>query len=149
MTWRLRWRSATARLAAPADPGAAAATNASDAETNASGADADWVDVGSLADLRHNRLVADLDGTSILVVRTGLALAAVEYECPHLGQRLSDGEVSGRVIECAAHGYRWDLGTGQPVGGLRTQRRRPLRSVPIRLAGDRILLAPAPRPTPY
>jgi len=149
MTWRLRWRSATARLAAPANARYAPETNAGRAETGASAAEADWVDVGSLADLRHNRLVAELDGTSILVVRIGRALAAVENECPHLGQRLSDGDVSGRVIQCAAHGYRWDLSTGQPAGGLRVQRRRPLRSVPIRLAGDRILLAPAERPTPY
>jgi nitrite reductase/ring-hydroxylating ferredoxin subunit len=147
MTWRLRWRSATARLAAPANARYAPEANAGGAGTDA--ADADWVDVGGLADLRHNRLVTELDGTSILVVRTGRALAAVENECPHLGQRLSDGDVSGRVIQCAAHGYRWDLGTGQPAGGLRVQRRRPLRSVPIRLAGDRILLAPAERPTPY
>ena len=99
-----------------------------------------WVDVGGLADLRENRLVADLNGTSVLVVRTGRALAAVENECPHLGQRLSDGEVSGRVIRCAAHGYRWDLATGQSVEGLRVQRRRPLREVPVRLDGDRIML---------
>ena len=99
-----------------------------------------WVDVGGLADLRANRLVADLNGTSVLVVRAGRALAAVENECPHLGQRLSDGQVRGRVIRCAAHGYRWDLVTGQSVQGLRLQRRRPLREVPVRLVGDRIML---------
>ena len=81
-----------------------------------------------------------MNGTSVLVVLAGRTLAAVENECPHLGQRLSDGEVSGRVIRCAAHGYRWDLATGQSVQGLRVQRRRPLRAVPVRLAGDRILL---------
>jgi nitrite reductase/ring-hydroxylating ferredoxin subunit len=83
----------------------------------------------------------EMNGTSVLVVRTGRALAAIENECPHLGQRLSDGEVRGRVIQCAAHGYRWDLATGLPVQGLRVQRRRPLREVPLRLAGDRIMLA--------
>jgi 3-phenylpropionate/trans-cinnamate dioxygenase ferredoxin subunit len=100
-----------------------------------------WVDVGGLADLRANRLVVDMNGTSVLVVRTGRSLAAVENECPHLGQRLSDGQVSGRVIRCAAHGYRWDLVTGRPVQGLRVQRRRPLREVPVRLDRDRIMLA--------
>jgi len=132
MTWRLPWRP-TAQVDAP--------------HVGASAVDARWVDVGGLADLRDNRLVADVNGTSVLVVRAGRALAAVENECPHLGQRLSDGEVSGRVIRCAAHGYRWDLATGQSVQGLHVQRRRPLRAVPVRLAGDRILLACEASPT--
>ena len=129
----------TARPAVPAT-----AAPAADGEADKAGADkADtrWVDVGGLADLRANRLVADLNGTSVLVVRAGRALAAVENECPHLGQQLSDGQVRGRVIRCAAHGYRWDLvSVGQSVQGLRLQRRRPLREVPVRLVGDRIML---------
>jgi nitrite reductase/ring-hydroxylating ferredoxin subunit len=133
MTWRFRRPRAAAR------PAASTAGRAAD-KAAANTAGPRWVDVGGLADLRNNRLVADLNGTSVLVVRAGRALAAVENECPHLGQQLSDGEVSGRVIRCAAHGYRWDLSTGQSVQGLRVQRRRPLREVPVRLAGDRIML---------
>ena len=125
MTWRLPWRP-TAHVGAP--------------HVGASAVDGRWVDVGGLADLRDNRLVADVNGISVLVVRAGRALAAVENECPHLGQQLSDGQVRGRVIRCAAHGYRWDLVTGQSVQGLRLQRRRPLREVPVRLVGDRIML---------
>ena len=134
MTWRFRRPPAAAR---PADSANGDGANA----VGANWVDANWVDVGGLADLRHNRLVVDLNGTSVLVVLAGRALAAVENECPHLGQRLSDGDVSGRVIRCAAHGYRWDLVTGQSVQGLRLQRRRPLQAVPVRLAGDRIMLA--------
>ena len=127
MTWRfLRPSAASEPDPVPAD------TNAGDTR---------WVDVGGLADLHANRLVVDMNGTSVLVVRIGRSLAAIENECPHLGQRLSDGQVSGRVIRCAAHGYRWDLATGRSVAGLRVQRRRPLREVPVRLDGDRIMLA--------
>jgi nitrite reductase/ring-hydroxylating ferredoxin subunit len=133
MTWRFRRPPAAARPAVFAPGGEADKADASKAGPR-------WVEVGGLADLRDNRLVADLNGTSVLVVRAGRALAAVVNECPHLGQQLSDGQVSGRVIRCAAHGYRWDLATGQSVQGLRVQRRRPLRQVPIRLVADRILL---------
>jgi 3-phenylpropionate/trans-cinnamate dioxygenase ferredoxin component len=158
MTWWFR-RPTAARLAASATGDATVgdatggeahssdANSSGDATGGANKADARWVDVGRLADLRDNRLVVDVNGTSVLVVRAGRALAAVENECPHLGQRLSDGQVSGRVIRCAAHGYRWDLATGQSVQGLRGQRRRPLRAVPVRLAGDRILLARDEGPT--
>ena len=140
MTWRFRRPPAAAR------PAASASRPCSD-KVAANKAGPRWVDVGGLADLRDNRLVADLNGTSVLVVRAGRALAAIENECPHLGQQLSDGEVSGRVIRCAAHGYRWDLATGQSVQGLRVQRRRPLREVPVRLAGDRIMLGVDEGPT--
>ena len=100
-----------------------------------------WVEIARLDDLSDNRLVVELDGISILVVRTRHSVVAVENECPHLGRRLSDGRVGGRVIQCPAHGSRWDLPTGRSVPGLRGPRRRPLRTVPARLAGDRILLA--------
>jgi nitrite reductase/ring-hydroxylating ferredoxin subunit len=109
-------------------------------------ADAHWVDVGALGDLRDNRLVVAVNEASIVVVRAGRGLVAMENECPHLGNRLSDGQVNGRAIRCAAHGYRWDLTTGRPLQGPRGPRRRPLREVPVRLAGDRIMLAwPGPR----
>ena len=133
MTWRFLRLPAAA--AGPEPVGA----DANGADAN--GGDTRWVDVGGLADLRANRLVVDVNGTSVLVVRIGRSLVAIENECPHLGQRLSDGQVSGRVIRCAAHGYRWDLATGRSVAGLRVQRRRPLREVPVRLDGDRIMLA--------
>ena len=132
----MTWRFLRPTAAAGPDP------VGTDANADAAKAgDMRWVDVGGLADLRANRLVVDVNGTSVLVVRIGRSLAAIENECPHLGQRLSDGRVSGRVIQCAAHGYRWDLATGRSVSGLRVQRRRPLREVPVRLDGDRILLA--------
>lgn len=150
MTWRFPWLPTFRRDAAADAGGDANASDASARPANARPADGvgvRWVDVGGLADLRQNRLVLEVNGTSVLVVRAGRSLAAIENECPHLGQRLSDGQVSGRVIRCAAHGYRWDLATGQPVQGLRVQRRRPLRAVPVRLAGDRILLAVEEGPT--
>ena len=146
MTWRFRRPSAAVGRAALATDGTATGGEAD--ETDANKADTRWVDVGGLADLRDNRLMVDLNGTSVLVVRAGRAVAAIENECPHLGQPLSDGTVRGRVIECAAHGYRWDLATGRSVQGpVRMQRRRPLREVPVRLAGDRIMLGWDERPT--
>jgi 3-phenylpropionate/trans-cinnamate dioxygenase ferredoxin component len=136
MTWGLR---------RPQPPNRRAAT----AADRDGWADADWVDVGALGDLRDNRLVVEANEVSIVVVRAGGSIVAVENECPHLGSRLSEGQVSGRVIRCAAHGYRWDLTTGRSLQGPRGLRRRPLREVPVRLAGDRIMLAwPVPRPGP-
>jgi nitrite reductase/ring-hydroxylating ferredoxin subunit len=104
-------------------------------------ADATWVDVGALGDLRDNRLVVEANGVSLVVVRVAGSIVAIENECPHLGSRLSEGQLSGRAIRCAAHGYRWDLTTGRSLQGPRGPRRRPLREVPVRLDGERIMLA--------
>ncbi len=134
MTWRFPWPLAASRREAP--------EVVDDAPVlDVPALDARWVDVGGLGDLRDNRLVVEVDGISVLVVRAGRSVAAVENVCPHLGSLLSDGQVRGRVIRCAAHGYRWDLATGRSVLGMRGQRRRPLREVPVRLAGDRIMFA--------
>jgi hypothetical protein len=92
MTWRLRRPPTAARPAASATGGDA---HGGDANGNANKPDANkpdankpdankpdenkpdvrWVDVGGVADLRDNRLVVDLNGTSVLVVRAGRALA--------------------------------------------------------------------------
>jgi nitrite reductase/ring-hydroxylating ferredoxin subunit len=127
MTWGLRRTRPNRGAATAADGGGRA--------------DAGWVDVGALGDLRDNRLVVEVNGVSLVVVRAGRSIVAIENECPHLGSRLSEGQVRGRVIRCAAHGYRWDLTTGRSLQGPRGPRRRPLREVPVRLAGDRIMLA--------
>jgi nitrite reductase/ring-hydroxylating ferredoxin subunit len=127
MTWGLpRMRPAGRRATPAADSGG--------------GADGNWIDVGGLGDLRANRLVVEKNEVSVLIVRVEGRIVAIENECPHLGSRLSDGQVSGRAIRCAAHGYRWELTSGRPLQGFRGQRRRPLRAVPVRLAGDRIML---------
>lgn len=107
----------------------------------AAGSDADWIDVAGLDDLRRGRLVVEVADVSVLIVRVGATVVAVEDECPHLAQSLSGGRVSGRMIECPGHGYRWDLLTGQPARCSRGRSRRTLGRLAVRVAGDRILLA--------
>jgi 3-phenylpropionate/trans-cinnamate dioxygenase ferredoxin subunit len=107
----------------------------------AAGTDTDWVDVAGLDELRSGRLVVEVADVSVLIVRVGAVVVAVEDECPHLARSLSDGRVSGRMIECPGHGYRWDLLTARPAGCSRGRSRRPLGRLEVRLDGDRILLA--------
>ena len=131
---RVLWGRGRGRAAAE-EPGAAA-----DSGT-------DWVDVAGLGDLSPGRLVVEVDGISVLIVRVRAGLVAVEDDCPHLARSLADGRVSGRVIECPGHGYRWDLVTGQPARCPSGRSRPPLVRLAVRVAGDRILLArPEARP---
>jgi nitrite reductase (NADH) small subunit len=72
----------------------------------------------------------------IAVFNTAAGLRAVENRCLHIGNPIDDGPVSGEVVTCPWHGWRYDLRTGQH---LTVFGRRPgLRSFPVRLVGDEV-----------
>jgi len=99
-----------------------------------------WRRVGMLADLVGDRMVAQVDGRSILLIRRGRDLVAVENRCPHMGRSLSDAAILGDVLVCAGHGQRWRLGSGGPVA--RTARQQGLlRRFPAVIEGDRLYVA--------
>lgn len=74
----------------------------------------------------------------IAVFRTEGGLRAVENRCLHVGNPVDDGAVSGEVMTCPWHGWRYDLRTGQH---LTVFGRRPgLRTFPVRAEDDRVLV---------
>jgi nitrite reductase/ring-hydroxylating ferredoxin subunit len=89
--------------------------------------------------LRGDRAVVDADGREIVVLRVGGELHAFDNACPHEGNPLVEGEVLGDVLECAYHGWRFDLATGACLAG-----DEPARRYPVELSGNqlRILLEP-------
>ena len=38
---------------------------------------------------------------------------AIENSCPHRGAPLSEGQLCGHVVECALHGWQFDVRTGE------------------------------------
>jgi 3-phenylpropionate/trans-cinnamate dioxygenase ferredoxin component len=67
-----------------------------------------------LADGKAQRF--ELPAVDVAVVRVGDELFALEDVCSHAEFPLTDGEVEGTTIECALHGSRFDLRTGEPLG---------------------------------
>jgi nitrite reductase/ring-hydroxylating ferredoxin subunit len=51
-------------------------------------------------------------GKELALFNVGGEFHAVENFCPHKGAPLADGDLCGHVIECAWHGWRFDLRTG-------------------------------------
>jgi nitrite reductase (NADH) small subunit len=49
---------------------------------------------------------------AIAVLRVEGRLYAVANACPHAGNPLVEGDVLGRTLVCAFHGWRFDLETG-------------------------------------
>jgi nitrite reductase/ring-hydroxylating ferredoxin subunit len=90
------------------------------------------------AELLHgDRAVVDAGGREIVVLRVAGELHAFDNACPHQGNPLVEGEVLGDVLECAYHGWRFDLATGACLAG-----DEPARRYEVELEGGelRILL---------
>ena len=88
--------------------------------------------------------VADMDpetATQVVVDGQEICLARAEDGsfhalidvCSHEEFPLSDGEVWGMEIECARHGSRFNLETGQPRGLPATH---PVRAYAVTVEGD-------------
>jgi 3-phenylpropionate/trans-cinnamate dioxygenase ferredoxin subunit len=71
--------------------------------------------VCALSDLDDDKpFPVDVDGEPIVLVRQGDEVYALRDECSHAELALSDGEVTGKGIECFLHGSCFDLRTGKP-----------------------------------
>jgi nitrite reductase/ring-hydroxylating ferredoxin subunit len=87
-----------------------------------------WLSV-SADSLVAGRAVVEADGREIVILRADSAYHAFDNACPHQGNPLVDGEVLGDVLECAYHGWRFDLGTGACLVGDEPARRYPVELV--------------------
>jgi nitrite reductase/ring-hydroxylating ferredoxin subunit len=72
------------------------------------------VTVGRVEDIPEGRsATVELDdGSEIALFNVGGEFYAVENFCPHKGAPLVDGDIRGKMIECAWHGWLFDLKSG-------------------------------------
>jgi nitrite reductase/ring-hydroxylating ferredoxin subunit len=67
-----------------------------------------------LAGLPLNRPVRiELGSNGIVVVRRQDGVSAFEDSCPHAQWRLSLGQIADGLLECAGHGWEFDVTTGR------------------------------------
>jgi nitrite reductase/ring-hydroxylating ferredoxin subunit len=72
----------------------------------------------SLDELLPNGMRAvTLSGTSVLLVREGDQVYALEPQCGHMGGPLPDGTLEGHVVTCPWHGSQYDVRTGRALRG--------------------------------
>ena len=70
---------------------------------------ADALEVGA-------RSLAFIDGRSVVLFNIDGVVHAIDNSCPHNGASLASGRLDGHVLQCPAHGLRFDLSTGCMVG---------------------------------
>lgn len=99
---------------------------------------ANWVDVGALADLpaKGARRVRTSKGDIALFRTASDQVRALRDRCPHKNGPLSQGIVHGETVTCPLHNWVIDLATGEAQGA----DHGCTRPVPVRLKGDRIEL---------
>jgi nitrite reductase/ring-hydroxylating ferredoxin subunit len=94
-----------------------------------------WTAVGALADLPEGRgTTREVDGVTVMVVRSGELVLAVADRCTHQGASLSRGPVhvtdALATVTCPAHGSRFRLDDGHVLHGPAT---RPVASYDVRV----------------
>jgi 3-phenylpropionate/trans-cinnamate dioxygenase ferredoxin subunit len=77
------------------------------------------------------------DEEAVALIRTGDGVYAVEDVCSHEEYPLSEGWVEDHTIECALHGSRFDLVTGDPDSPPAV---RPVRIFPVKVDGEDVLV---------
>lgn len=70
----------------------------------------DDLDVGAMR-------LARVGDRRILLVRTSSGVHALDHACPHEGYGLTQGELSGDLLTCAWHNWKFDVASGSCVQG--------------------------------
>jgi 3-phenylpropionate/trans-cinnamate dioxygenase ferredoxin subunit len=78
---------------------------------------------------------AEVDDIAIVLVRQGDQVHALRDECSHAELSLSEGEVTGKGLECWLHGSCFDLRTGMPSAPPATE---PVDVYPVTIIEGRV-----------
>jgi nitrite reductase/ring-hydroxylating ferredoxin subunit len=86
------------------------------------------------------RMLLEGEGYSLALFNVEGQFYAIGDSCPHQGASLCGGKLQGRVIQCCAHGLRFDLASGYLLNS--TQLKVP--TYPVEVEGEQLhILIPA------
>ncbi len=78
----------------------------------------EWVKVAAAGDVAEGEINAYMVGNrTVAVANVDGDLQAFDDTCTHQGCSLSEGDLDGTIVECPCHGGRYDVMTGEVVGG--------------------------------
>ena len=82
-------------------------------ETVVSASMAGYQRVAALTDVPDGGCLAvEAGGKSLVLVRRGSVVTALENRCPHAGAPLSEGFLEHRLLTCSWHGWSYDVESG-------------------------------------
>lgn len=99
----------------------------------------DFIEVGRTGELAPGTMKRlDIRGRRILLANVDGHFYATDDTCTHEDASLSSGSLQGAWVKCPLHGSRFNVCTGEV---LEEPAEEDLRTYPVRLEGDRILVA--------
>lgn len=81
-------------------------------------------------------LSVELAGRSLVLVREGREVHALEDRCPHAGAPLSQGFVEGGTITCSWHGWTFEVASGRSAD----MEDLAVASFPVRVEGGQVFV---------
>ncbi|MGW8465951.1 Rieske (2Fe-2S) protein [Pseudomonas sp. GL-B-19] len=82
------------------------------------------------------RALFEFENKSLALFNVEGELFAIDDSCPHQGASLCGGRLDGRVIQCCAHGLRFDLRSGYLLNS--TQLKVP--NYPVEVVDDQAFI---------
>ncbi len=110
------------------------------------------VEVSKTTEIKDRTMKAvSVDEHEILIARVGDKYYASDNRCPHMGGKLSQGELEGTVVTCPLHSSRFDLKTGEVVRWLKgtgflskvgkaLKSPKPLTTYNVKVEDDRVMV---------
>ena len=85
---------------------------------------------------RGGRVLLEWAGRSLALFNVADTLYAIDDSCPHQGASLCGGRLDGRVIQCCAHGLRFDLASGYLLNSTALK----VPSYPVERQGEQVYI---------
>ncbi|MBH3428852.1 Rieske (2Fe-2S) protein [Pseudomonas alkylphenolica] len=85
---------------------------------------------------RGGRALLAFEGKSLALFNVADSFYAIDDSCPHQGASLCGGRLEGRVIQCCAHGLRFDLASGYLLNSTALK----VNSYPVEQQGDQLYI---------
>jgi len=90
------------------------------------------------------RKLVFVDGQSVVLFNIDGTIHAIDNSCPHNGASLASGKLEGSVLQCPAHGLRFDLAKSCEPGSAGLC----LRKFVVEATGDSVTLLVGAAGTP-
>ncbi|HWD32238.1 MAG TPA: Rieske 2Fe-2S domain-containing protein [Pseudomonas sp.] len=85
---------------------------------------------------RNSRVLLTFADKSLALFNVADHFYAIDDSCPHQGASLCGGRLEGRVIQCCAHGLRFDLASGYLLNSTQLK----VASYPVERQGEQLFI---------
>ncbi|MEG0858415.1 MAG: Rieske 2Fe-2S domain-containing protein [Pseudomonas sp.] len=85
---------------------------------------------------RNSRVLLTFADKSLALFNVADHFYAIDDSCPHQGASLCGGRLDGRVIQCCAHGLRFDLASGYLLNSTQLK----VASYPVEWQGEQLFI---------